>query len=113
MQIWFHGTNKTASEQILKDGFKAGTWLARHLEDSLAFGGPYIFEVAVNETLIGADVTWQMHTLEVIPPEAIVSLTRFNQKLLKDNPALRLEIFQSNSDGSVDGFAGKVEGHRW
>jgi len=88
-----------------------GNWdeSEKHLEDALAFGGPYIFEVALEIT---TDI-WQICIKEHIPPHRIVALTSFTRKDLFDNPALRREIFESNFDGSVDGFAGKVEDHRW
>jgi hypothetical protein len=113
MEIWFHGTNETAANSILKEGFKVGTYFARHLESALAYGGPFVFEVALDRSLMSEDVTWQLHTMVPIGVEDIVGLTKFEKTILEDNPKLRLEIFQSNLDGSIDGFVGKVEEHRW
>lgn len=117
MQIWFHGTNGMAAIGVLKDGFRVGTWFARHLEDALAFGGPHVFEVALDADKVNTDsdavTPWQVHTLEVIPPERIVGYSVFTTEMRIDNAELRKEIFESNGNGSVDGFAGKVEGHRW
>lgn len=113
MKIWFHGTNADAAESIRREGFRVGTWLARNLQDALAFGGPWVFEVALGGERISPDAGWQIHTLEPIPPDRIVALTAFTQQVVFDNPGLRREVFESNADGSIDGFAGKVEGHRW
>jgi hypothetical protein len=114
MVIWFHGTNKTNAESIFKNGFEIGTWFARHLEDALAFGGNHVFEVALDENKVNdPEVSWQLHTLEKIGPELIIAYNVFTLTTLYDNPDLRREVFESNSDGSVSGLAGKIEHHKW
>jgi len=46
--IWYHGTSNKNAKTIYRAGcFKAGTWFARHLEDAVEFGGPYVFAVRV------------------------------------------------------------------
>src|SRR5271156_7169779 len=113
MQIWYHGTQADAALIILRDGFLVGTYFARNLQDALAFGGPYVFEVALDPAKFNNNPSWQLRTLEFISKYKIIALTIFNKSIVYDNPTLRLEVFESNEDGSIDGFAGKVEEHRW
>ena len=46
-RIWYHGTNRYNSSLIQKEGFREGTWFARHMEDAVEFGGPIVFAVRV------------------------------------------------------------------
>ena len=112
-KIWYHGTNEANARSILKTGLKENSYLAAHLEDALAFGGPHVFEFALDEYKISMYHGWQIKTKVVLPSDNIVAYTVFTKKITIDNPDLRLKIFESNDDGSVDGFAGKVEEHRW
>lgn len=73
MRICFHGTNKMSARQILRTGFQPGTYFAAHLEDALAFGGPFVFEVRFKR----APSDWQFHTARRIPIKQIRSLTHY------------------------------------
>lgn len=87
-RIAYHGTyKKERAKQILKDGFKKGTYFARHLEDSLEFGGKYIFSVALK---ISGD-NWQIVAEAKIPPERITRLICVNPK----------ELYLNNEAGKV------------
>lgn len=84
MTIFYHGTTEENAQSILKEGFRIGTWFAAHLEDALAFGGPYVFRVRIDyETS-----TWQFHTLIPIEKESIQSLVFYNPKEIYTNEAI-------------------------
>jgi len=62
----YHGTNtKKKVQAIMRNGFKDGTYWARHMEDALEFGGKYIFEVMFDEYEINGG--WQFTSMEVAP----------------------------------------------
>jgi hypothetical protein len=46
-KIWYHGTSKKNARSILKSGFKKETWFAKDLQDAIAYGGFYVFEVVL------------------------------------------------------------------
>jgi len=78
-RIVFHGTPYLeVAKQIQKEGFKKGTYFARHLEDSLEFGGKYIFYVALEVNT----KNWQIVTEEDVLPERITRLITVNPKIL-------------------------------
>lgn len=110
MKIWFHGTNKANAESILKEGFRPDTWFAAHLEDALAFGGNYVFEVALEAK---EEVGWQIHVLEAVPADRIISHFVFQKQTLLDYPDRRREVFEANANGGVSGLHGKIEYHKW
>ena len=68
MSVWFHGTTKENAKVILADGFKAGTFFGKHLEDALHMGGDYIFEVWFDQYPTGC---WEYVACERVPPEQI------------------------------------------
>jgi hypothetical protein len=84
---WYHGTNHENSGSIAHEGLRVGTWLAAHLEDALAFGGPYVLEVELDESKFNGPPEWQVHTLEHIPPERIVSIKFYRIDVLKERPS--------------------------
>lgn len=93
MQICYHGTSEENANSIQKNGFNHGSWFAKNLQDALAFGGSYIFEVAFEKPLPDH---WQFHAEIVIPPERIVSQKVYTQKLIFENSELRNKVFESN-----------------
>ena len=65
----YHGTNTKKNQQlIIKNGFKDGTYFARHMEDALEYGGEYIFTVYFDEYEINGG--WQF-TVDALGPEVI------------------------------------------
>lgn len=82
MRIMFHGTNAKNAAKILKDGFAIGTFFAKHLENSLHFGGDYVFEVYFAES---PTEYWEYITDSVIPPSNIRSHYELQINLLLDN----------------------------
>lgn len=113
MRIFFHGTNKVNALSILKTGFNVGTYFSFNLEDALALGGNYVFEVALDQALASPDVTWQFHTLIHIPADRIVACSVIQQETIYNNPDLRREVFEANANGSVSGLVGKIEYEKW
>jgi len=92
--ICYHGTSKENAESILKTGFKQWTYFAKHLEDSLGYGGEYVFEVQFEKESLRDN--WQFINHEVISPNRIVGLTKYSPVELYDDAELRDKIFQSN-----------------
>ena len=89
MVICFHGTDKVTVKRILKDGFRKGTYFARHLEDALEFGGRFVFFVRFEEngfTNLEGKNWWQFHLAEVVLPEKIWKVVEYSQLLILDNP---------------------------
>jgi hypothetical protein len=76
--VCWHGTNKKAAKKISKDGFRPDTHFAAHLEDALAFGGPYVFEVWFD----AEPHNWQFMNKDWIKPDRIKSLTYFESLCL-------------------------------
>lgn len=70
-RVWFHGTNKNNIDKIRKNGFKIGTYFARHMEDAVKFGGPYVFSVnAVFKPRRRNN--WQVTCANAIPRTSII-----------------------------------------
>ena len=92
--ICYHGTSKQNAESIMKTGFKKWTYFAKHLEDSIGYGGEYVFEVQFEKDKLKDN--WQFINHEVIPPSRIVGLTKYDAEELYDNSELRQQIFESN-----------------
>jgi len=92
--ICYHGTSKENSESIMKTGFKKWTYFAKHLEDSLGYGGEYVFEVQFDSEKLKEG--WQFINHEIVPIDRIVGLTRYTSLEQYDNPILRNKIFESN-----------------
>jgi hypothetical protein len=74
LNICFHGTDERGAKAILRDGFKPWTYFAAHLEDAMAFGGPFVFEVWFKAT----PSDWQFKVRRRIPTKQIRSLTRYS-----------------------------------
>lgn len=68
-KIWYHGTTRKNAQAIKKTGFKAGSWFARHMEDAIAFGGPYVFSVQI--TFDNPPMQWQVCCSNELPPSII------------------------------------------
>jgi hypothetical protein len=94
LKIWYHGTTEDAARSILREGFRAGTYFAEHLEDAVWFGGGFVFEVAFPATWT-SEAGWQMTVAERFSPDRIVGLWRFTPEQLHENAALRTAVFES------------------
>jgi hypothetical protein len=79
MIIAYHGTDRARADSILLKGFRPYTYFAAHLEDALAFGGPFVFEVWFRRApAIANHSVWQFKVARTIPPRQIRSLTRYS-----------------------------------
>jgi len=97
MQIVYHGTDEATAKKILRNGFKPGTFFAIHLEDSLGFGGNYIFEVAVESHRISKESDWEFISTDRVPPSQIVELRHYPKaKTIIENKELGELVFKSN-----------------
>lgn len=98
--IVYHGTDQQAAARIAKEGFRPGTYFARHLEDATGFGGEYIFEVAFPkgpaDRLSRQKRGWQFVNPWVVPPSWIVAQTLYRSEPIMRNENLRKLVFKSN-----------------
>ncbi len=78
--FWYHGTSKENADSILKSGFRAGTYFAKHLEDAVGYGGPYVFEVVLY--FPGENPPWQHKSGDPVPSDQIFSLKRYDTETL-------------------------------
>lgn len=100
--IWFHGTSAQAAEEILRTGFRDGTYFAAHLEDALAFGGDFVFLVVlpfspddlVTEEGWDKDRAWQVRAAARV--EQIVRLTEYRQTVLHEFSERMDRVFEAN-----------------
>lgn len=93
--ICCHGTNKENAENILKNGFRAWTYFAQHLEDALGYGGSYVFEVCFETKKVSKH--WQFMIRKRYSPKKIVSLKYYpKRRVIEENKKLRDKVFESN-----------------
>lgn len=99
VRIWFHGTKtKRAALAILRQGFHAETYFSAHLEDAVMFGGPYVFEVAMDvaEPTGHPMEGWQLKVREPVLPDRIIALHRYEVTRLSENKDLRAWVAEEN-----------------
>lgn len=101
-RICYHGTTKANADCIAKDGFRAGTYFAYHLEDATGFGGEYIFEVAFPEGAEARD-GWQFTWPRVVPPSRIVAHYRLRKTPISENDELRKTVFNAGRAWKLGG----------
>ena len=106
LKICYHGTDEETAPKISREGFNPGTYFAEHLEDAIAFGGGYVFEVCFPQDTTSVS-EWQFTTNERVPPDRIVRLrqVKFYTTVYEDK-ALGKRIFESNLEArkkEVDG----------
>src|SRR5258706_10476613 len=85
INICWHGTDEKTAKIILREGFKPYTHFAAHIEDALAFGGPFVFDVIFDEPA----PHWQFRPEEAIPPSRIRTLTQFWSKTVYGEPSFK------------------------
>ncbi len=97
MIIYYHGTGPQNAKVIRETGFHKGTYLAKHLEDVLHYGGRHVFEVALDRHRIKNVSDWQISTAVRIKPDRIVSYTVYPMEKVKfEDEELREQVFASN-----------------
>jgi len=92
--IMYHGTSQEDAAKILKSGFEAKTYFARHLEDAIGYGGSHVFEVAMPEEL--NQDKWQIIASKKVPKERIISLINYKPQSKYTNKIERLKVLLSN-----------------
>jgi hypothetical protein len=91
-RIWFHGTTEFNAKLILEDGFNVDTYFARALEDALAFGGLWVFQVVL---AVDSD-NWQIKMGERVPSDNIVCLTKYEEKVVVNFDDRRRALFEKH-----------------
>lgn len=91
-KIWYHGTNEENAERILINGFKEGTFFAKHLEDAVGYGGEYVFEVYLTTSC----EYWEYVSDDIVSTENIVGLKKYSRIIKLENGDLRKKIFEEN-----------------
>lgn len=71
----------------METGFDKWTYFAAHLEDALAFGGPFVFAVWFPDE----PTHWQFRIRRRISPKRIKSLTVFMSMTLYGEPQYKSE----------------------
>lgn len=90
--VYFHGTQKEHVASIQREGFKEGTYFARHMEDAANFGGPCVFFVKVHFERPSLD-GWQVVCANQVPAKAILGLRYvFSMDVEAENAALKAQI---------------------
>lgn len=70
-KVWFHGTRSIQElTSIKKNGFRKGTYFARHMEDAVGYGGPYVAWVKVR--FDHTPLEWQAISANKIPARSII-----------------------------------------
>jgi hypothetical protein len=93
--ICYHGTGEKAAAIIRKKGFGVGTYFAKHLEDAIEFGGPYVFEVMF--TAQETPFNWQFKVTKPVPRSKIIGLKFYNKAtVMINNITKRQRVFKSN-----------------
>ena len=85
--VCYHGTSKENAESILREGFMAGSYFAYRVEDSLKFGGLYLFAVGFSADPAlwhGEPNGFQFHLRQAIGPEEILWHTSIVQELITE-----------------------------
>lgn len=93
MSILYHGTTKENADIIIKEGFKKGTFFARHLESSLHYGGDYIFEVLFE---YDTGEYWEYVTDVDVPVSMIRSYYKLPVELILHNKECERRIREIN-----------------
>lgn len=81
MFCW-HGTDEHAASLIIKEGFLPNTYFAKHLENALEFGGPYVFLVKFDQDNFYGPKDWQFRNTEIVSPDKIVRLTHYEERAI-------------------------------
>lgn len=100
--IAWHGTNVEGYKGIKNLGFfKNGTYFARHLEDAIGMGGPYVFAVVFKDGKDvwkhpDASVDWQFRVSNDYSIEHVVEITHYEINSIFKNDELRIKAFEEN-----------------
>ncbi len=94
LTICYHGTGEESAIGILRDGFRKGTYFARHLEDAIGFGGLHVFAVVFDKATLPPN--WQFTLRSMVSPSRIVQYHVYQVQEMACNKRLIDDVFESN-----------------
>lgn len=95
--IYYHGTNKKNAENIVKTGFRKGTYFTWDLHSALVMGGNYIFAIYFPDKEI-TDY-WEWISNKVIPYKYVLYYRKFSIRLIYDNEKAQEKLRKSYHKG--------------
>ena len=78
----------------MSEGFNIGTYFADHLEDAIAFGGPYVFFVEFDDEKFNGPVDWQFHLRGRVLPDKIKRLVQYTPNIIYTKTETSIENTQ-------------------
>jgi len=88
--IYYHGTNEKNAKIIQREGFKPGTYFTWDLHSALMMGGLYVFAIYLKDKDISD--YWEWRNSEIIKPEKILYLRKFDIKCIYDNKIEKIRM---------------------
>jgi len=88
--VYYHGTDESGADAILKEGFKEGTYFTWDLHSALVMGGMHIFAVYFPDKEI-TDY-WEWISDKVIPLEEILYYRKFTVECVYDDEHMQEEL---------------------
>ena len=87
-KLWWHGTTSARKARtILRDGFRKGTYFARHLENALEFGGRHVLVASFTISANGRGArSWQVCLSNALPASAIVNYEVYSIRHVAGQP---------------------------
>lgn len=81
--VYYHGTDKKAAQEILKNGFKKETYFTWNLHSALSFGGMWVFGIYFDDK--EKEDYWEFITPKRISKSRILYFRKFTVRCLYDN----------------------------
>lgn len=94
LKICYHGTDWFHAACILREGFREGTYFAKHLEDAIEYGGPCVFGVAFGAAELPPH--WQFVARGRIPASRIVHYRVHHVCSMLVDDGLWAKVLESN-----------------
>jgi hypothetical protein len=96
MPYWFHGTEEKNVNSILKKGFRANSFFAKHLEEAMGLGcSEVMFWVWFDEHPTDY---WEWVSRKPIGPEYIRAVVKMKPEVLYENEELELKLSRKFHD---------------
>jgi hypothetical protein len=77
--IIYHGTNRAAYKNILKNGFVPPAYFTPYLSTAICYGGPYVFAIEAPQDPLDS---WEIIINDPIGPNQILYVQKFDQTLV-------------------------------
>ena len=93
--VAYHGTRTlSVARRIEHDGLRHFSYVARHLEDALAFGGDFVWRLVVPLSVFDLK-GWQACLANDLPSDHLLELCQYTQRQLTPrNKAMADAVFQ-------------------